>query len=142
MSTDGNNWIHIDQAFGFAVQPVFVDAEAGLLHMNGVRPGAGMIEVIQEIVYETELLPVAPNPFNPVTEIRFSLDEGKKIEISVFDIRGHKVADLVDEVYSSGLHSITWQSRDQSGQRVASGVYFARLKVGGTSFIRRMMLVK
>ena len=64
------------------------------------------------------------------------------VEVTIFDIRGRKVVALVDEVFSAGRHSETWQSEDQRGQRVASGVNFARLKVGQDQFIRRMMLIK
>ncbi len=142
MSTDGEYWVRVDQSFGFAVQPVFVDEEPGMVHMNGAVPGEGMIEVVEDLVYETGMQLVAPNPFNPTTNIRFTLQDKGRVEISIFDIRGRKIVDLTDEIFSNGPHSVTWQSIDQRGQRVASGVYFARLKVDENQFIQRMMLVK
>ncbi len=142
MSTDGNYWVRVDQACGFAVQPVFIEAESGMVHMNGAIPGEGLIKYEESVVYETGMLPVAPNPFNPETEIRFTLKDSDRVTISVFDIRGRRVVDLLDEVFSSGRHSVTWQGQNQTGQRVASGVYFARLKVGEASFVRHMLLLK
>ena len=113
-----------------------------MVHMNGAVPGGGIIEVVPNVVYETGMQPVVPNPYNPTTEIRFTLKDSERVEISIYDIRGRRVVELTDEVFSNGPHSVPWHSQDQSGQRVASGVYFARLKVGEYRFTRRMMLVK
>ncbi len=106
------------------------------------QPDEIVIEVVENIVYETGMQPVAPNPFNPTTQIRFTLKDPEQVVISIYDIRGRKVVDLVDGVYSRGPHSVTWHSKNQQGQQVASGVYFARLKVGEDRFTRRMLLVK
>ncbi len=143
MSADGEYWVKVDQAFGFAVQPVFVDSESGMIHMNGIVAGPEMIGVVESSPdLKTGLQPVSPNPFNPATEIRFTLEKTEQVVVSVFDVRGRKIIDLVDEVYSQGRHSVTWQGRNQDGLRVSSGVYFARLQLVGDSFTRRMLLVK
>ena len=55
---------------------------------------------------------------------------------------GTRVTNLTDAVFSAGHHSVVWQSSDDAGRRVSSGVYFARLKVGNQGFIRRMLLMK
>jgi len=78
-----------------------------------------------------------PNPFNPTTTIRFELPQQQQVSLRVYDILGREVAQLVNEVRSAGMHTITFDA-----SRLSSGVYLYRLEAGNTSFTRRMMLVK
>jgi hypothetical protein len=142
MSIDGNQWVRVGRNFGFAVQPQFVAAQGGMMQMLGAAPQPDLMPTGKDEVLVTELLPVAPNPFNPVTEIRFTLKDSDRVKISVFDLKGRKIADLANEIYEAGSHGVSWEGRDHSGHRVSSGVYFARLQVGHESFTRRMLLVK
>lgn len=66
----------------------------------------------------------SPNPFNPSTQIRFQLPEGNNVVLTVFDVLGRKVAELVNGYLEPGYHSVTWDATS-----VASGVYFARFNV-------------
>ncbi|OGC76870.1 MAG: hypothetical protein A2Z27_05995 [candidate division Zixibacteria bacterium RBG_16_50_21] len=83
-----------------------------------------------------------PNPFNATTSIRYSVPQTGKVELAVFNILGQKVRTLVDEELSAGEHTVIWDGRNQSGQYVATGVYFYRLQVGTEVFVRRMTLLK
>jgi photosystem II stability/assembly factor-like uncharacterized protein len=84
-----------------------------------------------------ELLPNQPNPFNPVTSIRFVVPEKMPVVISIHDVAGRLVATLSDEVREPGVHELTWNARG-----VASGVYFARMHAGKTDVSRKMVLLK
>ncbi|HKW15642.1 MAG TPA: YCF48-related protein [Candidatus Krumholzibacteria bacterium] len=84
-----------------------------------------------------ELLPNQPNPFNPVTTIRFVVPEKVRVTISVHDVAGRVVATLLDDVREPGSHEITWNANG-----MASGVYFARLRAGKTEVSRKMVLLK
>lgn len=78
------------------------------------------------------LLPAVPNPFNPVTELRFELPAGGRAGLALFDARGRRVRTLVDETQMpAGSFLVRWDGRDERGMSVASGVYFARLRVDG-----------
>jgi len=83
-----------------------------------------------------------PNPFNPQTQVSFSLDRAGLATLRVFDTRGRLVRTLVNEDLAAGQHEITWSGDDQHGRPVASGVYFYRLESGGQQAGRRMLLVK
>ena len=83
-----------------------------------------------------------PNPFNPQTTISFGLVRDAKVEISIYNVRGLRVIELVNEVYPTGRHAVTWRGQDDAGRNVASGAYFARMKVGGEVLTQRMMLVR
>jgi hypothetical protein len=88
------------------------------------------------------LHPCIPNPFNPVTRLRFDLPTAGPVELAVFDLRGRRVATLVREWLGAGVHVRDWWGRDDRGRALASGVYFARLQAGGRSEVTKMMLVR
>ncbi len=84
-----------------------------------------------------------PNPFNPKTLIRYDLPVGGQVELSVFDLRGRKVATLVNSKLPAGAQQATWSGRDDRGGEVAAGVYLYRLVVDGAiAGQRKMVLVK
>jgi hypothetical protein len=83
-----------------------------------------------------------PNPFNPETRIEFSLPNAGEISLVVYDVLGRSVRTLASGSYPAGNHAVRWDSRDNSGQTVASGVYFYRLESSGKATTRKMMLVK
>jgi len=85
----------------------------------------------------------APNPFNPSTSIRFSVArEGARVRMSIYDVAGRLVSDLVDGTATAGEHSARWDGTDAQGRAVASGVYFVRLSVDGWTDSRKMALLK
>jgi hypothetical protein len=86
---------------------------------------------------EFALFPAHPNPFNPVTTIRFSVPELSEINVSIYDIQGRLVETLVDENLSSGNHSVQWNASGFS-----SGVYFLKLESSDYSQIEKLMLLK
>jgi len=78
-----------------------------------------------------------PNPFNPATEIRFSIPKTTRAKLEVFDITGHLVKTLADRQFYAGEHSILLD-----GSTLASGIYFARLKAGEFVRTQKMVLLK
>ena len=78
-----------------------------------------------------------PNPFNAATFIRFDLKRSTNLRLSVYNILGQEVTVLADGAFSSGPHSVVWDSQD-----LPSGVYFCRLKTDDVSLSRRMLLLK
>ncbi len=85
----------------------------------------------------TRLENVAPNPFNPLTTIRFTLAKPGDAQLAVFDLAGRRVATLVDEPLAAGSYAATFD-----GTRYASGVYLCRLQAGDYDSVVRMVLVK
>lgn len=65
-----------------------------------------------------------PNPFNPITTIEFAIPERELVTIAVFDMLGNKIKTLVVQEMEPGLNSVTWDSKDDTGIIVSSGVYF------------------
>lgn len=83
-----------------------------------------------------------PNPFNPETRIEFSLPQAASVKLTVFNVLGQSVNELVVGDLPRGVHSVVWNGTDNSGRTVASGVYFYRLETGSTQMTRKMMLLK
>jgi len=92
---------------------------------------------------ELSLLGNYPNPFNPVTVIRYDLPTVTEVDLRVYDLSGRLVCVLVDGVVQNGgRRSAAWDGRDDRGRRVGSGVYFYELEANGRVFRRKMVLVK
>ncbi|OGG48994.1 MAG: hypothetical protein A3F84_14250 [Candidatus Handelsmanbacteria bacterium RIFCSPLOWO2_12_FULL_64_10] len=83
-----------------------------------------------------------PNPFNPATQIGFSLAEEGRIRLVVYNLLGQVVRDLVDDYRTSGSHTVTWDGKDAAGRIVASGIYLYRIEANRFSAVRRMVVVK
>jgi len=88
------------------------------------------------------LLGPVPNPFNPQTTLRFVLPVAGQVRLSIFDVAGHRVATLVDSYLEGGEHQVVWRATDDSGRRVASGVYVARLAAGERVESVRMVVLE
>ncbi|MCB1151266.1 T9SS type A sorting domain-containing protein [bacterium] len=84
----------------------------------------------------------APNPFNPGTRIEFELPAAADIALEIYNVKGERVATLLDGVTPAGRHHVAWNGRDDAGQEQASGVYLTRLTVGDRVETRRMSLVR
>jgi hypothetical protein len=93
-------------------------------------------------VVETKLTGNYPNPFNPTTQINFSLAEAGDVELSIYNVRGQKVRTLVKEELPAMDHSILWNGTDDNDQSVSSGVYFYKLKTGDYRSTKKMLLIK
>ncbi len=78
-----------------------------------------------------------PNPFNPKTTIRFSVGTYGHTSLRVFDVLGHEVATLVDEMKEAGEHAVVWDA-----SAMASGIYFYRIISSAFSSTRCMLLLK
>lgn len=83
-----------------------------------------------------------PNPFRPSTTLAFDLPQDGLVRAVVYDVNGRRIDVLMDDVLSAGRHTVSWNGRDQAGQRVAAGVYFARVTASGTSRAIKMVLLR
>jgi serine protease len=83
-----------------------------------------------------------PNPFNPTTNITYSLTASADVELVVINVLGQQIRTLVNEYQSAGAHSVVWDGRDQGGNQVASGIYFYRMISDGSVDTKKMLLMK
>lgn len=88
------------------------------------------------------LYPSVPNPFNPATSISFEMAAAGHATLKVYDPAGRLIRTLVDEQRAAGLHSVTWNGRDEAGRTAAAGVYLYRFETGKSVQTRTMTLIK
>jgi hypothetical protein len=83
-----------------------------------------------------------PNPFNPGTEIDFSLAKPGHVRVAVYDASGRLVRELMSAALPAGPHAVRWDGRDETGRDAASGVYWCRLEAGSARLSRHMVLLR
>ena len=115
----------------FALDDIYWDA--------GIATGVEDADRVDHLRFN--LLSNVPNPFNAMTEIRFDLPSGGPYEIVVFDVAGRRVTGF-SGIGTSGVNTLQWNGRDESGLPVSSGVFFYRLESGQHSETKKMTLVK
>jgi len=83
-----------------------------------------------------------PNPFNPQTQIHFSLAKDSDVRLDIFNIKGEIVKTLINSQLSAGNHHATWNGYDSLGKPVSSGVYFYKMETPEYSSVKKMILMK
>jgi hypothetical protein len=86
-----------------------------------------------------------PNPFNPITRIRYTLHGRQtpfRTTLKIYNIRGQLVRTLVDEPKEAGTYEVSWDGRGDNGNEVASGVYLYKLQAGDFNQTKKMVLMK
>ncbi|MCZ6766973.1 MAG: T9SS type A sorting domain-containing protein, partial [bacterium] len=100
---------------------------------TGILPTRGLVFDLQQN---------HPNPFNPVTQIRFSVPQDGLARLTIHDISGRLVRVIVNGWMPAGTYVKEWNARNDQGRAVASGVYFYRLEAGQNSVTRKAVLLK
>jgi hypothetical protein len=104
---------------------------------TGVRGPAA----VPPLAYKLHLS--APNPFRSSTTIRYEVPGSVEARLDVYDVSGRLVRMLLHgDPVQPGLHQVTWDGRDEEGRRVATGVYFYRLRAGSFTRTGRMVVIK
>jgi hypothetical protein len=97
---------------------------------------------VEPVRYSYSLRQNHPNPFNPDTQIPFSIRDSGRVNLKVFNVRGRRVRTLVDAHLPAGEYAIHWDGMDENGRAVASGIYFCRMEAGKFRATRKMILLK
>ena len=87
-------------------------------------------------------LAVYPNPFNPSTQIQFTLPVEDIVTLHVYNLQGQLVRELLHGYRPTGKHAIRWDGRGDDGLAAASGVYFMRLQAGTATKVSKLTLVR
>jgi hypothetical protein len=92
--------------------------------------------------YILSLYPNYPNPFNPVTTLRYDLPENSYVNVTVYDILGRQVRALVKTTQEAGFKSVIWDATNDYGKPVSAGVYLYKIQAGEFVQSRKMVLLK
>ena len=99
-------------------------------------------EILSNIPENFSLGQNYPNPFNPVTRMDYTIPQRSKVVISIYNVLGQEIINLVNREQDYGYHSIIWDGIDAQGRDVASGVYFTQMTSKGFSQTKKMLLLK
>ena len=122
---DGFGYLPVNELIKVSIQPTLTSAEGG-----------------EELPDRLVLHPNYPNPFNPETSIAFDLPERSVVHLTIYNVLGQHVINLVQKEMAAGTHELRWDGRNASGQQVATGVYINRLVSGNAATSRTMLLMK
>jgi hypothetical protein len=120
------------------------DSQANYAIMSGVLDGGigrTLAPTVQR-VFHNRLEQNFPNPFNPQTTIAFSLKQAKDVRLTIYDVTGGRVKDLMNERRPAGAYQIVWDGTNNSGSQVASGVYFCKLSAGSFVDTKKLVMLK
>ncbi len=130
----------------------FIDADvaAGRTHyyklenvnIDGSASTHGPIEAEAPLPRDFRLADNFPNPFNPTTTVRFDLPKVAHVKLDVYNVLGQKVKTMINERMDPGYHEIMWDSKNDQGMRVSSGVYYYRISAGDFHDVKKMALIK
>lgn len=83
-----------------------------------------------------------PNPFNPETRIQYEIPKEGHVILTILNLSGQKIATLVDTINQPGRHEVTWSGKSDTGEKVASGMYFYQLSMNNHRIIMKMTLLR
>jgi len=83
-----------------------------------------------------------PNPFNPVTTLRYDLPQQSFVSLKIYDIRGRLISVLVNNVQPAGFHSVLWKGTNANAEPVSAGMYLYTIEAEGYQKTRKMVLLK
>jgi hypothetical protein len=137
LTTNSTGIYEIDDTTGALLRTIV--AGLGFHSISVFDPNmiTGVNEIKGEIPSGYNLYNNYPNPFNPSTNIKFEIPEKSFVNLTVYDVAGRRVEELVNSTMQTGIYNINWDAGD-----LRSGVYFARITAGGFSKTIKMMLLK
>jgi hypothetical protein len=100
------------------------------------------VAVLEGPRHVTALFQNSPNPFSPNTKIRYSVAEAGPIEVSIYDVRGRLVSNILSGRVPAGEHAILWNGTNERGRHVAAGIYYYVLRTGDSELRRKMVLIR
>jgi hypothetical protein len=83
-----------------------------------------------------------PNPFNPITTLRYDLPDQSYVTLSIFDMLGREISQLVNTTQEAGFKSVLWDATDSMGIPVSAGVYLYKIQAGEFVHTKKMVLLK
>jgi hypothetical protein len=114
--------------------------------------GTGEITIPTEETFTLErkaIIPISytlhqnyPNPFNPITSLRYDLPEQAQVTLTIYDLMGREVTQLVNTTQEAGYRSVQWDATNSFGKPVSAGVYLYQIRAGEFVQTRKMALLK
>ncbi len=132
-ATGASYWVGAYDYYPYFVGPFRLALDWGTLGVDDSTPDAP-----QQFLLKGNY----PNPFNPTTNINYSLDVTSDVNVTVYSLLGQEIATLHSGVQKAGVHTVEWSGMNDLGQIAASGMYLYRITSDGRALTGKMMLLK
>jgi hypothetical protein len=101
-----------------------------------------LLKIDSKVPDKFELSQNFPNPFNPLTTLKYALPSAAFVSLVVYDIYGKRVAELVNNRQDAGIYKVSWNGKNDLGIHVSSGIYFCRIITGDFVKTTKMILLR
>ncbi|MDX9869881.1 MAG: M6 family metalloprotease domain-containing protein [Candidatus Cloacimonadales bacterium] len=114
---------------------------------TGLSPHSNSFDIIPSDtdspeLFTTKLYGNYPNPFNPSTSISFSLKEKSRVKISIYNVKGELVKELINSELPYGKHTIIWDGKNNHHKKAAAGIYMLKMEAPKYNLIKKMVMIK
>ncbi|MFA6979185.1 MAG: M4 family metallopeptidase [Ignavibacteriaceae bacterium] len=107
-----------------------------------IQTPTGVVEISTQVPDKFEVFQNYPNPFNPSTSIAYTLPKSELVNLSVYDLSGRKISELVNNDQNPGTYEVTWNGKNSRGENTSSGIYFYQLNAGTYKSVKKMILIR
>jgi len=125
-----------DESQGWFVDDIFLVLNQDM--PPNVNTDSGIINLPDQV----QLFPNYPNPFNPITNIAFSLAKYSLVDLKIVDIKGRQICQLLNNDFAAGRHGVSWNGTNDLGAAVGSGIYFMVLRAEGKVLSQKLSLIR
>ena len=129
-------------AFQAGFPPSVISISNGMISMYAVT--LPQVNIVEETVFpdQVTLYSAYPNPFNPVTTLRYDLPENGYVNITIYDMLGRQVKTLMNQNQDAGYKSVIWDATNDYGKPVSAGIYLYQIQAGQYIRTKKMVLLK
>ena len=122
--------------------PSVISISNGMISMYAVT--LPQVNIVEETVFpdQVTLYSAYPNPFNPVTTLRYELPENGMVNITIYDMLGKQVKTLINKTQDAGYRSVIWDATNDYGKPVSAGIYLYQIQAGEYISTKKMVLLK
>ena len=138
---DSPQYLLINIAIEQSIQSSFTETEMEIDYVR-VYEASTLSNQIETVPNTFTLNQNHPNPFNPSTNISYSISNGEHVSINIFDVKGGKVIELFNNYRFAGTYSIDWNGQNERGLQVSAGVYLYSIEAGDFRQTKKMILLK
>lgn len=133
---------NIDPNFTYYYQISAKDVNGNISNRSDQINATTLLSETGKYLSNTYLMKNYPNPFNPITQITFTLPYDSGVNLIIYDLMGNVVKSLLNDTIYAGEHTITWDGKDSNGKSVSGGIYFYTIEAGNYIQTRKMILFK
>ena len=135
-------WAGFSFMFMRSAEPYFLVHSDFLFRTWRYLELGSMTTTQSDVPAATSLSDNFPNPFNPVTRLKFGLKEKGQVRIRIYDVSGRLVRILIDEIRDAGSYETVWDGTNDRGRATASGIYFCRMEAPDYERTLKMVLLR